>query len=274
MTISIQGESGSFHDIAAKQLFGSDHTQLQRATFAEVFKDVQTKSADLAIVAIENSSVGSINEVYDLLLKDGVKVTGELYMRISHNLVGYKNTKLSEIRTVYSHPMALLQCEQFLDSKLPAAEVHERHDTAESVEYVAAQNDKTIAAIGSIQAAKMHNLEILEPNIETDQHNYTRFIVLSLKANKAIQADKTSVVITAKNMPGALHKVLGAFADRGINLTKIESRPIIGKGWNYYFYIDFDAGLHTPITKDALKELANYTNSIVVLGTYQKGKIC
>jgi len=273
MKISIQGNSGSFHDIAARQLFGTDHTQLQRATFAEVFRDVQTKQADIAIVAIENSSVGSINEVYDLLLKDGVKIVGELYMRISHNLIGHKHTKLSDIQTVYSHPMAILQCEQFLDTKLSQAEVHERHDTAESVEYVASLKDPTLAAIGSARAAKLHKLEILVPDIETDKHNYTRFIVLSLQDNKDKNANKTSVVITAKNIPGALHKVLGVFANRDINLTKIESRPIIGKGWNYYFYIDLESGLNTSITQDALKELAEYTNSIAILGTYQKGKV-
>ncbi len=273
MKISIQGESGSFHDIAARQLFGTDHTQLQRATFAEVFSDVQSKQADIAIVAIENSSVGSINEVYDLLLKDGVKIVDELYMRISHNLIGLKGTKLNEIQTVYSHPMALMQCEQFLEIKLPQAEVHERHDTAESVEYVASQGDKTLAAIGSARAAKLHKLEILAPDIETDKHNYTRFIVLSLNDSNDKLANKTSIVITAKNIPGALHKVLGVFANRGINLTKIESRPIIGKGWNYYFYIDFEAGLHSPIAQEALKELIDYTDTINILGTYQRGKI-
>lgn len=273
MKISIQGESGSFHDIAARQLFGTEHSQLQRATFAEVFKDVQTKQAELAIVAIENSSVGSINEVYDLLLKNGVKIVGELYMRISHNLIGLKGAKLSEIQTVYSHPMALLQCEHFLDTELKQAEVHERHDTAESVEYIASQNDKTIAAIGSAQASKLHKLKILVPDIETDKHNYTRFIVLSLKDSSDRRADKTSVVITAKNIPGALHKVLGVFANRDINLSKIESRPILGKGWNYYFYIDFESGLQSPIAQEALKELTNYASSINILGTYQKGKV-
>lgn len=273
MKISIQGESGSFHDIAARQLFGTDHTQLQRATFAEVFSDVQSKQAEIAIVAIENSSVGSINEVYDLLLKDGVKIVSELYMRISHNLIGQKGAKLADIQTVYSHPMAILQCEQYLDTKLSQAEVHERHDTAESVEYVSEQNDKTLAAIGSARAAKLHKLEILAPDIETDKHNYTRFIVLSLDENNDKLADKTSIVITTKNIPGALHKVLGVFANRSINLSKIESRPILGKGWNYYFYIDFEAGLHTSIAKDALKELGHYTNSIALLGTYQKGKV-
>lgn len=271
--ISIQGESGSFHDIAARQLFGTEHIQLQRATFAEVFNDVQTKKADLAIVAIENSSVGSINEVYDLLLRDGVKIIGELYMRISHNLIGIKGTKLTDIQTVYSHPMALMQCEQFLDTKLTGAEVHERHDTAESVEYVASLNDKSLAAIGSARAAKIHKLDIIASDIETDKHNYTRFIVLSLQENLDKLADKTSIVITAKNIPGALHKVLGVFSDRKINLSKIESRPIIGKGWNYYFYIDFETGLHTQAAADALEELRKYTNSINILGTYQKGKI-
>lgn len=273
MKISIQGESGSFHDIAARQLFGTNNTQLQRATFAEVFHDVQAKQADIAIVAIENSSVGSINEVYDLLLKDGVKIVGELYMRISHNLIGHKGTKLDDIQTVYSHPMALLQCEQFIDTKLVQAEVQERHDTAESVEYVREQKDKTLAAIGSARAAKIHGLEILAPDIETDKHNYTRFIVLSLNDSNDQLADKTSIVITAKNIPGALHKVLGVFASRDINLTKIESRPMMGKGWNYYFYIDFEAGLNSAIAQGALNELTDYTNSISLLGTYQKGKI-
>lgn len=273
MIVSIQGQAGSYHDIASKYLFGNQIKQLQRETFAEVFGDAQSGRADKAVVAIENSLVGSINEVYDLLLKDGLQIEAELYMRISHNLIGLHDATLDQIKTVYSHPMALLQCEAFLDAKLPGADVHERHDTAESVEFVAQQKDSSQAAIASATAAKMHGLKILQHDIETDKHNYTRFIVLSPKGSKPKVTNKTSIVIATKNIPGALYNALGVFANRNINLSKLESRPIIGKGWNYHFYIDFEAGVGDSKTTEALAELKKYASKVAILGSYQKGEV-
>lgn len=273
MIVSIQGQAGSYHDIASKHLFGNEIKQLQRENFAEVFEDVQAGRASKAVVAIENSLVGSINEVYDLLLKDSLQIEGELYMRISHNLIGLQGATLQQIKTVYSHPMALLQCEAFLDTKLASADVHERHDTAESVEFVAQQKDPSQAAIASAAAAKMHGLKILQSDIETDKHNYTRFIVLSPKDSKIQTTNKTSIVIACKNTPGALYNALGVFANRGINLSKLESRPIIGKSWNYHFYIDFEAGVSDPKTTQAVAELETYTSKINILGSYLKGQV-
>lgn len=272
MKVSIQGYKASFHSIACDHLF-PDAEQIQRDSFDEVFEDVDNNSVQFGICAIENSSVGSINVVYDLLQKHNLKIISELYMQISQNLIGLKDAKLKDIKSVYSHPMALLQSEVYLDKKLKKIDVHERHDTAESALYVKKSRDKSKAAIASKQTATLYDLKILAKNIETDKHNYTRFIVLSKKIPSQSICQKTSLIITAKNIPGALHKVLGVFAKRSINLSKIESRPIIGKGWNYYFYIDIDIGLTDINCIEALHELERYTNSIKVLGSYPKGDL-
>lgn len=273
MRLSIQGYKGSFHAIAAKKIFGDKPSLIYRDSFSKVFNDVISGKSDLALVAIENSNAGSINEVYDLLLKKNVKIIGEVYMRIVHSLIAVKGAKLKDISNVYSHPMALLQCDVFLEKKLPNAQVHERHDTAESIEYVSKLNNLTSAAIGSEEAARLHGMSIIKKEIENDKHNYTRFIVISTKKQIDKKANKTSIVITTKNTPGSLYRVLGVFANSNINLSKIESRPIIGRGWNYFFYLDCDAGINTLITKGIIKDLRKHTNNIVVLGSYKKGRV-
>ncbi len=273
--VSIQGEVDSFHYLAAQHLFGSAVETLHRERFREVFEDVQAKRADCAVVAIENSLVGSINEVYDLLRKDGLRITGELYMRISHNLIALPGVELANIQSIYSHPMALMQCETFLQG-LPGVDVHERFDTAGSVAQIATTGDKTAAAIASRQAAQRHKMHLLATDIESDKHNYTRFIVLSPLGSVSVSAlsnTKTSIILTTNHTPGALYSALGVFAKRGINLSKLQSRPIIGKGWHYYFYIDFEAGTQEARTQEALRELQDYAGEVTVLGSYVKGEV-
>ncbi len=272
MIISIQGIEASFHSIACNHLFGNAK-QIHRSSFAEVFDDVENSKADFGICAIENSSVGSINAVYDLLQKSDLKITNEIYLRIHQNLLGVKGSMIKDIKSVYSHPMAILQSEEYLEKHLPDADIHERHDTAESAKFIFEIEDKTKAAIAPIETAKIYGLKILARNIETDKHNYTRFIVLSKNTLSQSECQKTSIIVTAKNIPGSLHKILGTFAKQSINLSKIESRPIIGKGWNYYFYIDFESGLTDKKTIAALSELKKYTNSIKVLGSYPRGEL-
>lgn len=274
LSISIQGEAGSFHHLATQHLFGDDAVLLCRDNFAEVFADVGSKKALHGIVAIENSLAGSLNEVYDLLRANSLQITGEIYMRISLNLVGLDGAKLAGITGVHSHPVALLECDQYLGQMGDSIDIHERHDTAGSAAYVAKLADPTQVAIASSQAARLHNLKILASDIETDKQNHTRFVVLSHKSSVSEdRANKTSIVITANHTPGALYNVLGAFAKRDINLSKLESRPIIGRSWHYHFYLDFEAGLHEDRTQQALDELKEYTGELTVLGSYPKGEV-
>lgn len=273
MTISIQGQLGSYHHQVAVEVYGKSPRLLFRNNFKEVFDDVVSGQADNAVCAIENSSVGSINEVYDLLRHTGLYIIGEHYMRISHCLVGLKGAKIGDIKAVHSHPMALLQCESYLESQLPKADIHERHDTAQSVEYIVKLGDRSQVAIASKQSAILHKAEVLAEDIETDKHNYTRFLILQKRNGNQDNNDvnKTSIMVELADKPGSLYHALGCFESENINLTKLESRPILGHGWRYYFYIDFEAGITESRAKRALECLGNQGHDLTLLGSYKKG---
>lgn len=271
--ISIQGEIGSYHHQVARQLFGKSSQFICQPTFKHVFADVVKGESEYAVVAIENSSVGSINEVYDLLRLSNLYIVGERYMRISHCLIGLAGARLADITNVHSHPMALLQCENYIGKSLANADVHERHDTAESVEFIKNMGDKSQAAIASVEAAKIHGLTVIDNDIETDKHNYTRFLVLHKRNGVKNDVNKTSIIVQLADRPGSLYHALGCFEKEGINLSKIESRPIMGKGWRYYFYIDFEAGIIEPRAKRALKCLTEQGHELTVLGSYRKGEM-
>lgn len=270
-TIAIQGAQASFHDIATRQYFGDANARVFCDTFSDTFAALANDSADYALCAIENSLYGSINEVYDLLVANEFHIIGEVYLRIEQCLIGLPGTQLDEITEVHSHPVALAQCEQYLDDVLPDAVRMEYHDTAASVQMVASLQDKSIAAIASSQAAELYGMQILAHSIETDTQNYTRFVVLSKQQNDHTDTDKTSLVLKTDNSPGALHRALGCFANRGINLTKLQSRPVIGSAWKYVFYIDVAVGAIDSACVDALAELDAQNCQVTLLGSYQSG---
>lgn len=272
--VSIQGQRASYHHLAAIEFFGRAAIDVQeRTTFSEVFEDVVAQNhCDYGIVAIENSSVGSINEVYDLLRKSDLYIVGEHYRRVSHCLIGFNTATIKDITDVYSHPMALLQCENFLEENLSKADIHERHDTAESVDYIKKLQDKTQAAIASRQAADLYDMSVLAEDIETDKHNYTRFLILKKHNHIGDDVNKTTIIVELTDKPGSLYHALGCFEKEGINLSKIESRPILGRGWRYYFYIDFEAGINDERTKRALNKLDKQGHDLTVLGSYKKGE--
>ena len=270
-TIAIQGQAASFHDIAAHHFFGTNITVEPCDTFAGTFEALKT--CNYAIVAIENSLFGSINKVYDLLLSDQCWIIGEVYLRIEQCLIGIPGAKLEAISEVHSQLEALAQCEEFLDSKLPNARRIERHDTAASVESIKQQADSTKAAIASRAAAELHGMEILAAEIETNKQNYTRFVVLQKQPLQLAEANKTSLVLRtdADTKSGALHHALGVFAKRGINITMLHSRPIIGKAWHYMFYIDLDTP-YDDTFKEVERELINQGCTVSVLGSYRSGR--
>lgn len=271
-TVAIQGQEGSFHAIAASQFLGDDVILLACETFAQTFQAVKVGRAGLAVVAIENSLFGSINEVYDLLLKHRFWISGEIYLRVEQCLLGLPGTILDAVQEVYSHPVALGQCEQFLDSTLPQAKRFEHHDTAGAAADIKKWDDPTKTAIASRSAAKIHGLEILAREIETHKQNYTRFVALSTAQVIRPEANKTSLILEVDEKAGALHAALGTFAKRDINLTKLQSRPIIGKAWHYIFYVDVDYGLESSAMQSALTELQDQNCEITILGSYQSGR--
>jgi prephenate dehydratase len=270
-TIAIQGAQASFHDIAAHQYFGDRSTRVFCDTFSDTFAALANGSADYAMCAIENSLYGSINEVYDLLVVNDFHIIGEVYLRIEQCLIGLPDAQLGDIAEIHSHPVALAQCEQYLDDELPDAVRMEYHDTAASVEMVATLKDKSIAAIAGRHAAELYGMQVLAESIETDAQNYTRFVVLSKQKKDDISTNKTSLVVRTDNSAGALYRALGCFANRGINLTKLQSRPVVGKAWKYMFYIDVAVGDSDEVLSDALADLKAQNCKAVVLGSYRSG---
>ncbi len=270
-TIAIQGVPASFHDIAARQFFSQDIELVCCDTFPQVFEALKNGTADMALVAIENSLYGSINEVYDLLLKHKYWISGEVYLQVTQCLLGLPGSKVADITEVYSHPVALAQCEAYLDTTLAHAQRFETHDTAASAADIAQQQDPHKAAIASHAAAKAYGLEILAEHIETNPHNYTRFVALQ-KQETETAGNKTSLVLSTDHKPAALYNALGAFAKHKLNLSKLQSRPIIGKAWHYVFYVDIEAGAQDPLLQTAFKELAAQNCEITILGSYQDGK--
>lgn len=273
-TVAIQGQEASFHDIAAHNYFGKDIGLVPCDTFAETFQALQAGKADCAVVAIENSLYGSINEVYDLLLKHKFWIVGEVYLRIEQCLVGFPGASIKEIQEVHSQREALAQCEEYLDAALPSASRYENHDTAGSVADIKKWNDPTKAAIASSAAATLHGMEVLAHEIETHKQNYTRFVILNKTRQDNPKANKLSLILRmgGDHKPGALHHALGAFAERDISLSLIHSRPVIGRAWHYLFYIDAGCGLADHKLQHALAYLEAHDHKATILGSYVSGR--
>ena len=267
MRIAIQGEAGSFHHAAARHWYDGEFEIIPCRTFHEVFDKLADGSANQAIVAIENSLYGSINEVYDLLKGSGNHIIGEVSERIHQQLIGLPGTKLSDIKTVISHPVALEQCGDFLRGKLPGADRREYYDTAAAVTYVHRQSAGDQAAIAGAWAAELAGLEILAEQIENDPNNYTRFVIISKEHRQIAGANKSSLVLQTSHKAGALYHALGVFTDAGINLTKLQSRPIPGKVWQYMFYVDVEAAGEKLAA--VIQELEATDCTVTLLGEYK-----
>ncbi len=268
--VTFQGERGAFAEDAAVSFFGDAELVTYRH-LEDVFISVLKGEADFGVVAAENSLAGSINETYDLLLEHDVNIYGEIELRINHCLVALPGERLADIKTVYSHPQALAQCEDFLRKELDA-EVVPTYNTAAAAKRIREEGLKGCAAIASRRAAQIYGLEVLAENIETSEDNYTRFFVISRLKPAPAAKNKTSLVFSTKNVPGALYACLGAFANRNINLTKLESRPSKKKPWEYVFYVDFEGHVEDEVCHQALVELKEKTNFMKVLGSYPRAE--
>lgn len=271
MRIAYQGEPGAYSEAAALRY--SDHADLLPCeSFEQVFTAVASGKATDGILPVENSIGGSIHRNYDLLLEHDLPIVGEVQLTITHNLMALPGTRLDQVSRIYSHPQALAQCEQFLRG-LPGVAVEATYDTAGSAKLVKEQQLAGAGAIASERAAQVFGLEILKAEIQDYSDNITRFLVVNRVAHDdPQQADKTSVVFSLPNEPGALFKALSVFALRDIDLTKIESRPIRGRPWEYLFYVDIPIGRHDPRCARALVHLAEFARSMRTLGSYTSWK--
>ncbi len=268
--VAFQGERGAFSEDASIKLFGRDIDLLPCVRLRDVFEGVSENKVAFGVVPVENSQAGSINETYDLLLIYSLNIFAEVILKISHSLMALPGEDLTRIRTIYSHPQALAQCEEFL-SQL-RAEIVPTYDTAGSAKMIAERQLKGCAAIASKEAANIYALEILAPEIETNVNNYTRFLAISKRKAEPAKKNKTSLVFAAKHVPGALYRVLGIFATRNINLTKLESRPSRDRPWEYVFYTDFEGHLDSEIYQEAMTELQEQATFVKILGSYPKAE--
>lgn len=269
MKVAIQGEKGCFHEVAARQYFSDIEIGIVPcSTFDQTLFSVKNNDADFAIMAIENARSGSILYNYTLIRESGMKILGEHNLRIRQNLLALKNQTIADIREIRSHPIALAQCMTFLNHH-PGITLVESDDTAGSARQISEEKLKGVAAIASLNAATIYDLEVLEPGIETYKKNYTRFLVVGSADNKNHVGNKVSICFSTGHKPGSLATVLVRLAELDINLSKIQSVPRLNGEWEYMFYLDLELPDNTDVDM-ILNVLENFTTNLEILGIYTK----
>lgn len=274
--VAIQGIAGSFHDIAAREYFKDKEIEIVPCeTFAQVFQTMKSDTSLISLVAIENTIAGSLLQNHQLLKNSGLKIAGEHKLRIKHNLVAIAGQSIEDIKEVYSHPIALMQCGEFLGQNKGIKAI-EYDDTASSAKMIAELNETGKAAICGEEAAQIYGLEILAKGIETNKRNFTRFLVLADPwmvddLNQKKQPNKASLAFVLPHEEGSLAQILSILSYYKMNLTKIQSMPIIGHEWEYEFFVDlrFEDYLRFKQSLDAIGPL---TKGLTILGEYQEGK--
>ena len=277
-TVAFQGERGAFSEQAARQLLGPRVRVMPCVRFEDIFRNLKEGRVGGAVVPIENTLAGSVHENYDHLQNFDLPIVAETSVRIVHNLIAPVGVRFSQIRRVFSHPVALNQCLSFF-AQNPQIERVPFYDTAGSVKMVTEEKMTDAAGIASAVAADIYGARILRKSIEDDRQNFTRFFLLRTPdyvARHPVKAAprtpwKTSLVFCTRNIPGSLFRALSAFALRDLNLAKIESRPLRGKPWEYLFYVDFIGRVDTPNAQNALNHLRELADYLRVLGCYPKG---
>jgi prephenate dehydratase len=265
VVVAYQGEPGAYSEQGAVALFPeAEHRAFP--SIRTVFEAVEVGRARLGLVPMDNSQAGSINETYDLFLRHGLHLVGETVVRVDHCLLALPGSAIDELDEVVSHPQAIAQCEEFLSAL--EVTVRAEYNTAGAAKQIADKRLERTAAIASLRAAELYSLDVLADRIQTYPDNYTRFGVLSRAAEPLAEPDRSSLVFGVGHVAGSLYRCLGSFAERHLNLTKLESRPRAGRPWEYVFYADVQAPAHLPEMVDALAELSGHATFTRLLGTY------
>ncbi len=267
--IAYLGPEATFSHIAAQKFFGTSAQFIPVETILDVFEEVSSERADFGVVPIENSIEGVVATTLDAIYEYGLKVCGEVYESISHHLMNLTG-KLEDIKKILSHPQAIAQCRKWLRKRLPSVPIETVSSTALAAKWAAV--DESVGAIASLLAAKLYHLQIVAKNIEDIKGNSTRFWIIGKKEVEPTGEDKTSILFSVADRPGALYQVLKCFAEKGINLTKIESRPAKDEPWKYVFFLDCEGHIKEEKIKICLEEMQSYCIQVIWLGSYPKGK--
>ena len=268
--VAYLGPKATFTHLACLKHFGSSVTNRPANNIKEVFDEVEKGLADFGVVPIENSNEGVVTHTLDLFSESPLNIFGEIVLEVTHHLLS-KAKSLDEIKQIYSHAQAIGQCKHFIEQNLPDVSLTSVSSTSKAAELC--QNDASSAAIASEAAGRIYNLPVLEKRIEDSTENRTRFLIISKKKNKPTGADKTSIIVSIRDMPGALYKVLRHFAKQQINLSKIGSRPSKKKAWEYLFHIDMLGHIEDEPIQKALEDLKSHMISIKVLGAYPLAEV-
>jgi len=264
--VAFQGVAGAYSEEAIRQFFGPEVDGVPCKRLEDMFAAVESGDADYALLAVENAVAGSVTGSYELLMEHDLRVRAEVILRVRHMLLAAPGTKLGDLKRVRSHPQALAQCERYLIRR--GLEPVPAFDTAGSARDLAQNPEPGTGAIAGALAAELYGLEILDRSIEDLAFNYTRFFVLGLEDPPRSQRSKTSLVFTTRHQPGALYESLGEFARRGVNLSKIESRPRRNQPWQYLFYLDFEGHWQDPQCEAAIMALLRRSSFVKLLGSY------
>lgn len=270
--IAIQGIAGSFHEDAAQRYFNEEIEVVECKSFTRVCELIDTDQVEIAVMAIENSIAGSLLNNYQLIRDYHLKIIGETYIHIQMNLMAPEGMTKDEITDIYSHTIALKQCAEYLEKNYPNVRLHEMMDTAASAKFVSEERPIGAAAIGNLRSASMYGLQVLETNLETNRKNYTRFLILSKHGNSSEGTNKASICFEVGHFYGALARVLNTFAENRINLTKIQSVPVIGKPNEYTFHVDIEWESLENYER-AIHQVLKSVSSLSILGEYVRGEL-
>ncbi|MEM2127441.1 MAG: prephenate dehydratase, partial [Candidatus Bathyarchaeia archaeon] len=268
MKIAFQGERGAYSEEAIIRNYGEEVEAIPKPSLRDVFRAVEMDEAEFGLLPAENTLEGSITQTYDLLLESDLKIRGEVILRIVHCLMANPGVALKEVRRVYSHPQALRQCSHFIERN--RLEEVPMYDTAGSAKMIKEAGLRDAAAIASRRAAEIYGLSILLEGIESNPENYTRFLIIGHEDHPPTGRDKTTIAFKIEHTPGSLFRALKPFAELEVNLTKIESRPIPGRPWEYTFYLDLEGHREDQRVKLALKELEKASLYVKILGSYPR----
>lgn len=267
MKVAFLGPKATFTHLASLQHFGLSAELVPQRSIPAVFEEVSKARALYGVVPVENSTEGMVSHTLDMFMESDLKINAEVLLEVSHDLLS-RTGRLEDVKKVYSHPQAIAQCRNWLEENLPGVPVVDVASTALAAQIVG--EDYTAAAIASEFAATLYDLKVVRSRIEDQVNNFTRFLVIGRKVAEPSGEDKTSLMFSVKDEPGILHRMLEPFAKRGVNLSKIESRPLKKKAWEYIFFLDLTGHISDPVVAEAVQDLKQYCQFVKILGSYPR----